>query len=138
MSENESTDNKPKRRLKAPAETVRQRQASEQSKADKPVGKKRGRIGRVLSAPFRFIGGWKVWQAKWFRPVRKVGRWVGLVIWPPYFRNSFKELKLVTWPNWTQTWRLTFAVLAFAAVFGLAIAGIDWLLDRLFKDILLK
>jgi preprotein translocase SecE subunit len=78
------------------------------------------------------------WQAAWFKPFRFVGKWIGIVVVPPYVRSSFRELRLVTWPNWRQTCRLTFAVLAFAAVFGAAIAGIDFGLDKLFKEVLLK
>jgi preprotein translocase SecE subunit len=136
--DSKSAEKKTRRRLKAPTETVRQRQASAQSQAERPTGAKRGAIARVLSWPFRKVAGWKIWQIKAFRPVRFVARWIGLIIWPPYFRNSFRELMLVTWPNWKQSWRLTFAVLSFAVVLALAIAGVDWLLDRLFKDILLK
>jgi preprotein translocase SecE subunit len=84
------------------------------------------------------VAGLPVWQASWFRPFRFVGRWIGLILWPPYFRNSARELMLVTWPNFRQTWRLTFAVLSFAAVFGLLIAGVDYGLDKLFKEVLLK
>lgn len=131
-------DKKSRRRLKAPVETIRQRQASEQSRADRPTGQRRGSIARVLGWPFRTVAGWGIWQTKALKPVRFVGRWIGLVIFPPYFRASFRELKLVTWPDWRKSWRLTFAVLAFAAVFGIAIAGIDFVFDRLFKDILLK
>jgi preprotein translocase SecE subunit len=127
-----------KRRLRAPEETVRQRQTNLASQADIPRKRRLGFVGRALKWPFRKIAGWSLWQAKWFKPFRFVGRWVGLVLWPPYFRNSVGELKLVTWPNFTKSWRLTFAVLSFAAVFGLAIAGVDYGLDRLFKDVLLK
>jgi preprotein translocase SecE subunit len=84
------------------------------------------------------VAGLSIWQASWFRPFRFVGRWIGLILWPPYFRNSARELMLVTWPSFRQTWRLTFAVLSFAAVFGLLIAGVDYGLDKLFKEVLLK
>ena len=68
----------------------------------------------------------------------KILRLIGKIIFPAYFRNSWKELKLVTWPNWKQSRQLTFAVLVFAIVFGAAIAIVDFGLDKLFKNILLK
>ena len=138
MSDKAADGKKPRRRLKAPAETVRQKQASVQSQADRPAGVRRGKLKSAITWPFRKIGGLSLWQGTWFKPFRFVGRWVGLILVPPYFRNSWRELRLVTWPNWRLSWRLTFAVLAFALVLALAIAGVDWLLDRLFKDILLK
>lgn len=55
-----------------------------------------------------------------------------------YFRSSFSELKQVTWPSWKQSWRLTFAVLAFAIVFGCLIAGLDWVLAKVAKEVLIK
>jgi preprotein translocase SecE subunit len=57
---------------------------------------------------------------------------------PPYLRNSWKELKLVTWPGWKQSRQLTYAVLVFAVIFGTSIALVDFGLDKLFKNILLK
>jgi preprotein translocase SecE subunit len=129
---------KGKRRLRAPVETVRQRQTSAASKAEQPKKSAFGYIWRGFTLPVRKLAGLSVWQAKWLKPVRFIFRWLGLIAWPPYFRHSFRELKLVTWPDFRQSWRLTFAVLAFAAVFGAAIAGLDFGLDKLFKEVLLK
>lgn len=137
MADTTPTEKRQKRRLKAPAETVRERQTSAQTKANKPAGRVR-RILRPLGWPLRKIAAFKIWQGKWFKPFRFVGKWIGLILVPPYVRNSFRELKLVSWPDFRQSWRLTFAVLAFAAVFGAFIAGVDYGLDKLFKDILLK
>ncbi len=74
---------------------------------------------------------------RWFfllRPVRFVGRIVGL----GYFRSSFQELKGVTWPTWRESRRLTTAVILFSIVFGVLIAVVDYGLDKLFKQLLLK
>ena len=57
---------------------------------------------------------------------------------PKYFKQSWQELREVTWPDRSQTVKLTFAVLAFAAVFGIAIAIVDFGLDKLFREVLLK
>jgi preprotein translocase SecE subunit len=137
VAENEPTEKRPKRRLKAPAETVRERQTSAQTKTQKSSGRV-SRALRPLGWPFRKIGGLSIWQSKAWKPFRFLGKWIGLIVVPPYVRNSFRELKLVTWPDWKQSWRLTFAVLAFSAVFGAFIAGVDYGLDKLFKEVLLK
>ena len=60
------------------------------------------------------------------------------IIVPRYFRTSFIELKKVAWPSLKQSLKLTYAVLAFAVVFGSAIALLDYGLDKVFKTILLK
>ena len=138
MTDSDKSAKSSKRRLRAPAETVRQRQTSAASRAEQPKNVVGSAIWRGFTAPVRTVAGLKLWQAKVWRPFKFIFRWLGLILWPPYFRHSFRELKLVTWPNWRQSWRLTFAVLAFAAVFGAAIAGIDYGLDKLFKEVLLK
>lgn len=96
-------------------------------------------FGSKVFAPFRAIGRAfrRVWLSKPLTPLRKLARWIGLVLFPPYFRNSWKELRLVVWPDFRTTWRLTFAVIAFGAVFGLTIAGIDIALEKLFREVLL-
>lgn len=74
---------------------------------------------------------------RWFfllRPVRFIGRILGL----GYFRSSFQELKEVTWPTWHESRRLTTAVILFSIVFGVLIAVVDYGLDKLFKQLLLK
>lgn len=52
---------------------------------------------------------------------------------PRYFFNSWVELRQVSWPNRRTTWKLVFAVFAFAIVFGLAIALVDFVLELIFK-----
>ena len=80
----------------------------------------------------------KVGQTKAGKIIKKPIRIIGIVLFIPYFKNSFKELKQVTWPSWKQSWKLTYAVLAFAIVFGASIAGLDWVLGKIFKQILIK
>ncbi|HEX8762654.1 MAG TPA: preprotein translocase subunit SecE, partial [Candidatus Saccharimonadales bacterium] len=84
-------------------------------------------------APFRAAG----------KGVRKLGKFkpfriIGLILVPPYFRNSWKELRQVTWPTFPVSLRLTFAVIIFAVVFGLFVALLDFGLGKLFKQVLLK
>jgi preprotein translocase SecE subunit len=67
----------------------------------------------------------------------KIGT-AGRFLTPKYFTNSWKELRQVTWPDRKMTARLTFAVIAFATVFGIVIAIVDYGLDKLFRQLLLK
>lgn len=53
---------------------------------------------------------------------------------PKYFRDSFSELKLVTWPNRKETVNLMWAVFAFAIIFGLLITVVDYGLEKLFRE----
>jgi preprotein translocase SecE subunit len=74
---------------------------------------------------------------RWFfrlRPVRFIGRILGL----GYIRGSIRELKQVTWPTRHEGFRLTSAVISFSVVFALVLAGVDYGLDKLFKQLLLK
>ncbi|MEI7631776.1 MAG: preprotein translocase subunit SecE [bacterium] len=52
---------------------------------------------------------------------------------PKYVISSYKELKLVSWPNKLETWRLMSAVFIFATLFALAVKFVDYGLDKLFR-----
>lgn len=74
---------------------------------------------------------------RWFfrlRAVRFIGRMLGF----RFFLGSWRELKQVTWPTKRDGTRLTSAVIAFSVVFAVILAGVDWGLDKLFKQLLLK
>lgn len=133
VAEEEQTK-KAKRRIRK-VETVREK--SEKAAQSGEAPRRRNAIWRGFTAPIRFVG----------RGLRKIGRGlgrfkffriIGLVLWPPYFRNSWKELRQVTWPNRKQTRQLTIAVLIFAIIFGILVAVLDFGLDKLFKEVLLK
>lgn len=126
---------KSKKRIVKNPETFRERVVKASEEGDKPkraaapkhlLGKLLRPIGRLLK--------------KIFGPVFKLKfiRFFGRIIFPEYFRSSWRELKLVKWPNWKQSRQLTFAVLVFALIFGVTVAIIDYGLDKLFRDILLK
>ncbi len=118
-------------------ETLRQRNGRLSSK-NLEGSKKRsqGRLRNLAKAVFRPL---KVllWPFK-LKFVAKPLRLLGLVIWPRYFRNSFKELRQVKWPDRRQTWRLTFAVLVFALVFGFLVTITDYGLDKVIRRIVLR
>jgi len=128
----EQESNKSKRRIRK-VETVRE--ISTSSSDVQPSRKQQ--IGRGFTAPLRFVGrGFKKVGATLDRV--KVFHIIGLIFWPPYFRNSWKELRQVTWPSGKQSRQLTMAVIIFALIFGIFVAVIDFGLDKVFKQILVK
>jgi preprotein translocase SecE subunit len=139
----ESSKTKQKRRLRAPAETVREKAVRTQDQASQPSRKRRvrGHLAWPLRAlawighrpPLKQIGH----ALRWFFSLRFM-RFLGLILGLRYLIASFSELKLVTWPSRTQSRRLTTAVIIFSVVFGGLIAGVDFGLNKLFKELLLK
>jgi preprotein translocase SecE subunit len=126
--------NAPKRKLR-PAQTLREK--SESVKLVKP--KKRSLLRNVSAAikrPFQKLGKY-LSKFAFFRITAKVLRFCGKIIVPPYIRNSWKEIKLVTWPSRHQTYRLTVAVIGFAVIIGALVASMDYGFSRLFKIIIL-
>lgn len=129
-----------KRRVKNP-ETFRER-ALKASEATGPQKRARARkaAGSTIGLAFKPLTNTvsRFFALKAFRPLRRVLRVIGKIFFPAYFRHSWQELRLVTWPGWRESRRLTFAVLIFAVVFGAAVAGVDYGLDKVFKNLLLK
>ena len=97
-------------------------------------------IGKALKAIFSPLanGVAQLKKIKALSPVFKVLSFIGAVLLPKYLRNSFKELKLVTWPSFRQSLKLTYAVIVFAVIFGASVAILDYGLDKVFKHVLLK
>jgi preprotein translocase SecE subunit len=132
MVAEKDTAPKPKRRMK---QTMREKtatgavQANKQSRVRKVLGKVLG----VIAWPFRPVGR-ALARFEKLKPVHIVG----LILVPPYFRNSWRELRQVTWPSRKETRQLTSAVLIFAIIFGVLIAITDYGLDKLFKKVILK
>lgn len=125
---------KPKRLVKNP-ETFRERAIKANVSSDQPnrASRLKGAGSRVTSPILKPIGS-ILGKFFAFKPIALVGK----IIFPTYFRQSWRELRLVTWPSWKESRQLTYAVLVFAIVFGAVIAVVDYGLDKLFKGILLK
>jgi preprotein translocase SecE subunit len=62
------------------------------------------------------------------RPVFAVGR---------YFRNSWRELRQVRWPNRRATWKLTLAVVLFCVFFASVIMLFDWIFNWVIQEVVL-
>jgi preprotein translocase SecE subunit len=134
MADDKSSDSAKKRRVRNP-ETFRERalKAAETIEQPKRANRLKQVAGRVLTPAAHPIGRA---ASKIFN--RQPFKLIGKIIFPIYLRNSWRELKLVTWPTKKQSRKLTFAVLVFAVIFGATIALVDFGLDKLFKQILLK
>jgi len=118
------------RKLRAASVTVRERAKQQGGKHRlRAILAPLGRGLKVVAKPFRFVGRLPIWK-----PLRFLGR----IILPPYIRNSWRELRLVEWPNGKQTRQLTFAVIVFSAVACAIVAGFDYGLDKLFREVLTK
>ena len=128
---------KKKRRIVKKAETVREKaEKSSQPKPQKKPGVLRLTL-RYIGIPFRWIGRAFAKVGK-FLSKFKIFRFLGKILWPIYFRNSWKELRQVTWPTRRETFQLTLAVIVFSVIFGVLIAIVDYGLDKLFKQLILK
>lgn len=132
---------KTKRRVKNP-ETFREKAIKANEASDKPKRATKlrhagGRAVRPLTSPVR-NGAAKLRRFKPLKPVFALFRLIGLILAPPYVRNSWRELRQVTWPTRRQARQLTGAVLIFAAIFGAVIALVDYGLDKVFKSLLLN
>jgi preprotein translocase subunit SecE len=74
---------------------------------------------------------------RWFFRLR-IMRFLGRITGLGFIRSSWQELRLVTWPTRREGRRLTTAVIIFSVVFGTLIAVVDYGLDKLFRQVLLK
>jgi len=60
-------------------------------------------------------------------PFRAIGR---------YFRDSFRELRQVRWPNRAQTWKITLSVILYVTIIAVIIILLDSLLTFFFDKFL--
>lgn len=142
MADNEAAKPKVKRKR---TQTVRERTQVTSAAEAKPRHLRR--TARTATRPIRAAGRGvkKVARplapiAKPFktRPMRFTGRVLATVLLIRYIRNSWRELRQVSWPGRKETFKLTIAVFAFAVIFGLTIAVVDYGLDKLFRKVLLS
>jgi len=137
-------EQKKPRRLKK-VETVRERAEKSAARPAKPrklhvakktAGKPVRLIGKVLYKLFRPLN----FMLKPFRtrPARFVGRILASILLLRFIRDAWGELRQVTWPSKRETGKLALAVFIFAILFGLAIAIVDYGLDKIFRKLLLS
>lgn len=69
------------------------------------------------------------------RAGRVLGKRVRLV--PRFVREAWREIRLVHWPNRRETIRLTIAVFVFSLVFAVIVGLIDFVLDKVFREVII-
>lgn len=135
VSKTDETKRKSRRTAKK-QQTVRER--TQTSKTAQPkrlrrtAGKVRGpfsKAGAFIKRKLSFI---KIPNNRFGRILRKIGR----ILWPTFFREAWREIRLVTWPNARDTIRLTIAVFIFSVIFAAIVGVIDFGLDKLFKEVI--
>lgn len=135
MADKNAGRKKPRIRKSAP--TLRELSEAAQNKSA-AAGPQRSRVKRIIKRPFS-----RLYRSD-NRAVRALSRvfrplgWLFRLIVPRYFINSWRELRQVTWPGRKETWRLTAAVFVFAICFGVAIYGVDYALDKIFKETVIE
>ncbi len=136
MAEADSTSSsKKKRQLKS--STVREKTEQAANKPAKPrrLKKTASSVTKPLKAA-SVVGKKEVYLPM---PDNKAGRFLNKrrSFIPRYFREAWRELRQVTWPNRKETIKLTTAVIIFAVGFAALIGIVDYGLDKIFKNILL-
>lgn len=136
-------DKKPARRLRVGEPLTLRQEIEKQHTAedDSKVAAKKTKAGQAvrrhkLGKPFVWTGRQLHKLVRPFRFMRRPWRIIKKALGFGYFISSWQELRQVTWPNRRQTWQLTSAVIIFAVIFGLLLAGVDHGLDKIFKYIL--
>lgn len=130
-----------KRRIKDPEsfrqiaqKTISEKTTKRSNKSNnKILSKFKNKVSNAFRASFNRLNKLPV-----FKQLFKLIRLLGLILIPRYIRNSFQELRGVTWPSFKESMRLTYAVIIFAVVFGVSIALVDYGLGKVFKTLLLK
>lgn len=131
-----------KKRLVKNPETFRERalKTAVQNEQPKRVSRLRTSVARPLRKVIRPIGRLlaSLFAHQPFKFIAKILRFIGRIVFPEYLRGSWRELRRVKWPDWYESRRLTVAVLIFAIVFGGLVSIVDYGLDKIFKQVLLK
>jgi preprotein translocase SecE subunit len=130
----EKNDKPVKRMIKNP-ETFRERAVKAAEEGDKPTRTQGAKtVAARVTQPVKSLLNNTLGRLFRTKPFQLIGK----VIFPKYLRTSWHELKQVKWPNLQQGRQLTFAVLVFAVIFGVTIAVVDYGLDKIFRNVLLK
>jgi preprotein translocase SecE subunit len=117
------------------------REQAETARTKAETEKKPGRIKKASAKTGAALRKTRVTRNPITKLIARIGRLILKILrWiiPNYFIDSWREVKLVTWPSRRETWRLTSAVFIFAIVFGAMVSGVDKVLDILFKKVILK
>ena len=139
MAESKKKTTKPKRSTRKKPETVRQR--ADKAQADKNKAPRRRKISGAASKPAGKVSSF-LSRSMDIHSHDEEAKTSFLTkrrsIVPSYVRGAFQEIKQVTWPTFSVAMKLTAAVFLFAFAFSFLVAGLDWLLDQAFEEIILN
>lgn len=129
---------KKKPRLRKPP--ITQREKAEQARLDQEKAESKPKLKAKAKHQAGRAGGFLKNEYYLPMPKNRFGSFLNKRrrLMPKYFRDSWAEIKLVTWPGRKETWRLTLAVFIFAIIFSTLVGILDKGLDILFKDIILE
>lgn len=133
-------------KAKKPKIVVRRKIESVRERADKNYARhekepRRRKVTSAAARPVRSIG--RI-AKKEFHPIKLPDTKLGIFLskrrsfMPRYVIDSFKELKLVTWPSFRQAITLSFAVIVFSVVIAMFVQVLDYGFGKLFKEVILK
>lgn len=139
MAKTESEKNKKTPRIRKEQETVRQKADKEAAKRTKPTSRSKIKnkvhkplsvLHKVASKEYHPI---KAPDKKGVRVLNKKVRYI-----PSFLKNSWAELKQVSWPTKISALKLTFAVIIFSVVFAAFVQALDYIFSRVVKEIILR
>lgn len=127
-----------RRKIKEP-ETIRQKAEKESAKRVKPS--KRSKFVKRIHRPFSTL---KRVGSKEFNPIKApdkrglhhLNKKIPYV--PKFLKNSWAELKKVTWPSFSVAMKLTLAVIVFSIIFAIFVQILDYIFNKLVKEIILR
>lgn len=130
----EDSSKKPKR-LARKNQTVRQRAQASTNSRPKRFRKSAGKITQPLKKASA------VGKKEFHMPLpdNRIGGLLSKrVRFPRFLREAWHEIRLVTWPNARDTFRLTMAVFIFSVVFATIVGILDYGLGKLFREVIIK
>lgn len=131
---------------KKPKIVTRRKVESVRERADKKLAKgtKEPRRRKVADAATKPVKGVRSALGKEFHPIKLPDNRAGRLltkkrgVMPGYFRESYQELREVSWPTKRQAATLSFAVIAFSLVLALFIRALDFGFEKLFREVILR
>lgn len=132
----EAKNPKPKKSIGRKQQTVRERTATDNAK--KPRRFKPS--ARKITKPLTKVKNTGKKEINVPLPDNKAGRVLGkkVPIVPGFFKDAWREIRLVTWPTRKETIRLTIAVFVFAFIFAVIVGILDFILDKIFKELIIN
>jgi len=134
--EKKTVEQKTTKEVKKKKTSMRESSAKSRQKSEKP--KRVRRAAKAATKPVSSVGT-AITKEYHVLPQKDGGKFFtkSRSLVPRYFKASWQELRLVTWPGRKETWKLVFAVFVFSIVLGISIAVLDFGLEKLLREVIL-